>query len=67
MANSDVARIVNSDEVQSVVRPIETKIKWKPLKKTSLKNLGALSKLNPYAKIARRNALFAEVERIKTT
>ncbi|GLJ38777.1 hypothetical protein SUGI_0790550 [Cryptomeria japonica] len=42
-------------------------IKWKPLKKTSLKNLGAFSKLNPYAKLARRNALFAEVERIKTT
>ncbi|GLJ50901.1 hypothetical protein SUGI_1084040 [Cryptomeria japonica] len=67
MANSDVARIVNSDGAQSVVRLIETEIKWKPLKKTSLNNLGALSKLNPYAKIARRNSLFAEVEHIKTT
>ncbi|GLJ17543.1 hypothetical protein SUGI_0305130 [Cryptomeria japonica] len=67
MSNSDIARIVNSDEVQSVVRLIKTEVKYKPLKKTSLKNLGALSKLNPYAKISRRNALFAEVERIKAT
>ena len=32
-----------------------------PLKKNPLKNLGALLKLNPYAKTARRNELLAEV------
>lgn len=32
-----------------------------PLKKNPLKNLGALLKLNPYAKTARRNELMAEV------
>lgn len=65
MVNSDLARIVNSDEVQSVVRPIEREVKRKPLKKNPLKNLGALLKLNPYAKTARRMALLAEAERVK--
>ena len=32
-----------------------------PLKKNPLKNLGALLKLNPYAKTARRMELLAEV------
>ncbi|KAH9306391.1 hypothetical protein KI387_010795, partial [Taxus chinensis] len=65
MVNSDLARIVNSDEIQSVVRPIQRDIKRKPLKKNPLKNLGALLKLNPYAKTARRMALLAEAERVK--
>ncbi|XP_057849651.2 large ribosomal subunit protein uL4z-like [Cryptomeria japonica] len=65
MVNSDLARIVNSDEVQSVVRPIQRDVKRKPLKKNPLKNLGALLKLNPYAKTARRMALLAEAERVK--
>uniref|UniRef100_A0A0C9S3K5 TSA: Wollemia nobilis Ref_Wollemi_Transcript_15059_1681 transcribed RNA sequence n=1 Tax=Wollemia nobilis TaxID=56998 RepID=A0A0C9S3K5_9CONI len=65
MANSDLARIVNSDEIQSVVRPINKEIKRKPLKKNPLKNLGALLKLNPYAKTARRMSLLAEAQRVK--
>jgi len=51
MVNSDLARIVNSDEIQSVVKPINRKIKRKPLKKNPLKNLGSLLKLNPHAKL----------------
>eukprot|EP01018_Ginkgo_biloba_P037627 Gb_00290 [translate_table: standard] len=65
MTNSDLARIVNSDEIQSVVRPTNTEIKRRPLKKNPLKNLGALLKLNPYAKTARRMALLAEAQRVK--
>jgi len=65
MVNSDLARIVNSDEIQSVVRPINREIKRKPLKKNPLKNLGALLKLNPHAKTARRMALLAEEQRAK--
>jgi large subunit ribosomal protein L4e len=58
MTNADVARLVNSDEVQSVVRaPRGAEITRRPLKKNPLRNLGALLKLNPYAKVQRRAAL----------
>eukprot|EP00897_Mesotaenium_endlicherianum_P004918 jgi/Mesen1/4454/ME000227S03472 len=66
MANSDLARIVNSDEIQSVVRPTKVSIKRRVLKKNPLKNLGALLKLNPYAKTARRMELLAQAERMKS-
>ncbi|KAK9809167.1 hypothetical protein WJX72_010554 [[Myrmecia] bisecta] len=63
MTNSDLTRLINSDEIQTVVRPpIQTK-KGAPLKKNPLKNLGALLKLNPYAKTARRMELLAEAKR----
>ncbi|KAI8466632.1 MAG: component of cytosolic 80S ribosome and 60S large subunit [Monoraphidium minutum] len=66
MANADVARLINSDEVQSVVRPPkEAAIKGQALKKNPLKNLGALIKLNPHAIVTRRNAVLAAERRGK--
>ncbi|XP_058110086.1 large ribosomal subunit protein uL4-like [Magnolia sinica] len=65
MVNADLSRIINSDEVQSVVRPIKKDIKRPPLKKNPLKNLNVLLKLNPYAKTARRMSLLAEAQRVK--
>ncbi|XP_018858188.2 60S ribosomal protein L4 [Juglans regia] len=65
MVNADLSRIINSDEVQSVVKPIKKDVKRAPLKKNPLKNLNTLLKLNPYAKTARRMALLAEAERVK--
>lgn len=61
MANSDIARIINSDEIQSVVRPARSGLVRKPLKKNPMKNLGALLKLNPYANVARRIAITSSV------
>lgn len=65
MINADLGRIINSDEVQSVVRPINKDVKRKTLKKNPLKNLGTMLKLNPYAKTAKRMALLAEKQRVK--
>ncbi|KAF7806260.1 60S ribosomal protein L4 [Senna tora] len=65
MVNSDLARIINSDEIQSVVRPIKKEVKRAPLKKNPLKNLNVMLKLNPYAKTAKRMALLAEAQRVK--
>ncbi|XP_047970305.1 60S ribosomal protein L4-like [Salvia hispanica] len=65
MINADLARIINSDEVQSVVAPIKEEVKRAPLKKNPLKNLGVMLKLNPYAKAAKRMALLAEAQRVK--
>ncbi|KAF5737585.1 60S ribosomal protein L4 [Tripterygium wilfordii] len=65
MVNADLARIINSDEVQSVVKPIKKEVKRAPLKKNPLKNLNIMLKLNPYAKTAKRMTLLAEAERVK--
>lgn len=65
MINADLARIINSDEVQSVVKPIKKDVKRAQLKKNPLKNLNVMLKLNPYAKAAKRNALLAEAQRVK--
>ncbi|KAL2978466.1 hypothetical protein AAZX31_13G119700 [Glycine max] len=65
MVNSDLSRIINSDEVQSVVRPIKKDVKRATLKKNPLKNLNSMLKLNPYAKTAKRMALLAEAQRVK--
>lgn len=55
MTNADVTRLINSDEVQSVVNaPKEGGAKHYALKKNPLKNLGALIKLNPHAASTRR-------------
>lgn len=65
MGNPDLGRIINSDEIQSVVRPTKVAIKRRVLKKNPLKNLGALLKLNPYAKTARRMELLAQERQAK--
>jgi large subunit ribosomal protein L4e len=57
MANPDVARLINSDEVQTVVRPPKAPARRAPLKKNPLRNLGALLKVDPHAKAARRAEL----------
>ncbi|KAH7365535.1 hypothetical protein KP509_18G033500 [Ceratopteris richardii] len=65
MSNSDLSRIINSDEVQSIVRPTKKDVKRRVLKKNPLKNLGTMIKLNPYAKTARRMEILAQLQRVK--
>lgn len=63
MTNTDVTRLINSDEVQSKVRaPIKGQ-KRTVRKKNPLVNLGALVKLNPYALSLRRSEVLAEKRR----
>jgi len=56
MSNADLARIINSDEVQSVCRPKKETRKTFPAKRNALKRIDALEKLDPFAAEARRNA-----------
>jgi len=60
MANSDITRIINSDEVQSKLRSATKIVLRARRKKNPLKNLGALVKLNPYAASVKRNAILAQ-------
>ncbi|CAM9856722.1 unnamed protein product [Heterosigma akashiwo] len=63
MANGDLSRLINSDEIQSIVKPKAEGQKAVPRKKNPLKNLGALAKLNPYAVAARRAEYRAQAAR----
>jgi len=65
METSDLARLINSDEIQSVVRPGIKQRKYGAHKKNPLKNLGAMDKLNPYAMAVRRSELRAHKARME--
>jgi large subunit ribosomal protein L4e len=53
MTNADLVRIINSDEIQAVVRPKKEQTKNFTRKKNPLKNQNFMERLNPYAKVAK--------------
>jgi large subunit ribosomal protein L4e len=57
VANADIARIINSDEVQSKLRAPIRQPRNVPNKKNPLRNLNVLLRLNPYAKSVKRHEL----------
>lgn len=65
ISNPDITRLINSDEIQSVVRPAGPKFTKRPFsqKKNPLKNRAVLFRLNPYAKTAKRMAILEEEKR----
>jgi len=48
MSNADLARIINSDEIQSIIKPAVTSMPALPKKSNPLKNSAAKIALNPY-------------------
>jgi len=60
MANADLARIINSDEIQSVLNPAKLGQKKFLRKKNAIKSLKALDKLDPYAAASRRAETLAQ-------
>jgi len=66
ITNPDVTRLINSDEIQSVVRPAGQKVQKRPWtqKKNPLVNKAVLFRLNPYAKTLRRQEILKQ-ERLK--
>jgi len=65
MANADLSRIINSDEVQSALRPKIAHSRQFIRKRNPLKNLGFMVRLNPYAKTLKRSELLAKERRAK--
>lgn len=55
MMNADLGRIINSDEIQSVVNPAKDGDKSYAPKQNAIANTEALEKLDPYAAEKRRN------------
>jgi large subunit ribosomal protein L4e len=64
MTNADLARIINSDEIQSILNPASTEMPKYPRKANPLKNMDALEKLDPYAAEARRASARAQAARV---
>lgn len=62
MVNSNLSRIGNSDEIQSVVRSDKKKVNRATLEKNPLKNLKMMLRFNPYAKTAKKMTLLAEAK-----
>jgi large subunit ribosomal protein L4e len=60
VTNPDLPRIINSDEIQSVVRAAKPSVRSYVQKKNPLTNRAVLNKLNPYAKTELREAKGAE-------
>jgi len=63
MTNADLARIINSDEIQSVVNPAKRGPTKYLRKKNPLKSTKALEKLDPYAAASRKAEQRAELTR----
>jgi large subunit ribosomal protein L4e len=63
MTNADLARIINSDEIQSIVKPAMRAPKPHARKKNAIKSVKALEKLDPYAAAARRAESVAQANR----
>lgn len=63
MTNADLARIINSDEIQSIVQPAKPAGKTYAPKANPLRSLSALEKLDPFAANKRRMAQAAEKDR----
>jgi len=59
MENADISRIINSDEIQSVLRPKKRMLRFHSRKRNPLKNFGVMIKLNPYSVTQKRRCLIA--------
>jgi large subunit ribosomal protein L4e len=67
IANADLARLINSTEIQSVLRPaLRGSTRLSRQKKNPLTNFKAMVKLNPYAAVLRKEALAAAEARAKS-
>src|ERR1043166_1817375 len=65
ITNSDVTSLINSENIQSVLRPAGEKHQKRPYtqKKNPLRNNGIKIRLNPYAKVLQRAEIIADEKR----
>lgn len=65
MGNTDLARLLKSEEIRKVLRPAQTKVVRRVRKHNPLVNQRAMLKLNPYAAVLKRNAILTIQRRLK--
>lgn len=54
MTNSDLGRLLKSEEIQSAIRQPMKKRERRVLKKNPLKNSALMTRLNPYSDVTKR-------------
>ncbi|CAL4143692.1 unnamed protein product, partial [Meganyctiphanes norvegica] len=65
MANTDLARLLRSEEIQAVIRAPNKVVKRRITKHNPLKNTRALLQLNPFAAVEKKNATLTQEQRIR--
>ncbi|CAG0902527.1 unnamed protein product [Darwinula stevensoni] len=65
MKTTDLARLINSDEIKAVTRKPRRKMMRHKIKPNPLRNLRVMLKLNPYTAVVKRNAILLEEKRKK--
>lgn len=65
MTNSDLSRLLKSDEIQQAIRPPKRLKTRRVLKKNPLKNYRVMMKLNPYAGVQKKAARLVQENRLK--
>lgn len=63
MINTDLSRLINSDEIQRVLRPTRPPSRHQGQKKNPLRNINVMLRLNPYLKTQRRRAILEDTRR----
>jgi large subunit ribosomal protein L4e len=66
MTNSDLGRLLKAFEIQSVLRPPVKRQARRKVKKNPLKNIGLMSRLNPYAAVQKRQTLIRQLQGRRT-
>lgn len=62
MANTDLSRLLKSEEIQKAIRPRVTKVQRRVAKKNPLTNQAMMKKLNPYASVLKKYARLTNVK-----
>ena len=62
MANADLQRILQADEIKAALKPRGTATRKTTVKKNPLKNIKTMLKLNPYAAVHKRAAQKAQAK-----
>jgi len=63
MRNTDLSRLLKSEEIQKAIRPAMREQAKKVLKKNPLRNIRTMLRLNPYAAVQKRNAILTNQQR----
>jgi len=65
MANTDLSRLLKSEEIQKVLKPVRKVVIRRQRKLNPLSNTSALLRLNPYAAVLKRNAILTAQRQIR--
>jgi len=63
MSNSDLSRLLRSDEIQKAIRPPKKDKSRRVIKRNPLKNMRIMMRLNPYAAAQKKSAQMVEANR----